>query len=59
MDNRLTDDLFEIRGKPKNLIVEVENIGIKLKSHENLRTTYDFSPIHYIEPKIIRSQHQS
>jgi hypothetical protein len=36
-------DLFKIKEKLKDLIVEIENLCTKLKSHKNLITKFDFS----------------
>jgi hypothetical protein len=35
-------ETFETKGKPKNLIVKIENLRNKLKSHDN-QTKFDFS----------------
>jgi hypothetical protein len=42
----MTSDLFEIKRKFKNLIVEIKNLGTELKSQKNVRAKVCFLPFY-------------
>jgi hypothetical protein len=45
-------DQFEIREKLKDLIVDIKNLGTKLKLHKNIRIKFNFPKKEKI-PKIV------
>jgi len=45
-----------MREKPNNLIAKIENLRIKLKLHEKLRTKFDFSEKHINFQQLLQNE---